>query len=121
MNKKLYVGNLPYSVTERDLRELFEQAGEVTDAAVITDRETGRSKGFGFVEMNTPEEATKAISQFNGHTLNNRQIQVSEARPREERGPRTGGSGGSRGGYGGDRGDRGDRDSYGGGSRRDRF
>ena len=120
MNKKLYVGNLPYSVTERDLRELFEQAGEVTDAAVITDRETGRSKGFGFVEMNTPEEATKAITQFNGHTLNNRQIQVSEARPREERGPRSGG--GSRGGYSGDRGDRGgDRDSYGGGNRRDRF
>src|SRR5271154_4617314 len=119
MNKKLYVGNLPYTVTERDLRELFEQAGEVTDAAVITDRETGRSKGFGFVEMNTPEEATKAISQFNGQTMNNRQIQVSEARPREERGPRTGG-GGNRGGYGGDRGG-GDRDSYGGGGRRDRF
>src|SRR5258707_5012610 len=96
MNKKLYVGNLPYSVTERDLRDLFEQAGEVTDAAVITDRETGRSKGFGFVEMNTPEDATKAITQFNGHTLNNRQIQVSESRPREERGPRSGG--GSRGG-----------------------
>jgi RNA recognition motif-containing protein len=88
MNKKLYVGNLPYSVTEQELRALFEQAGGVVDAAVITDRESGRSKGFGFVEMNTPEEAAKAISQLNGHTLNNRQIQVSEARPREERGPR---------------------------------
>ena len=88
MNKKLYVGNLAYSVTEQDLRALFEQAGEVVEAAVITDRETGRSKGFGFVEMNTPEEATQAISQFNGHTLNNRPIQVSEARPREERAPR---------------------------------
>ena len=120
MNKKLYVGNLPYSVTEHELRELFAQAGEVTDAAVIMDRETGRSKGFGFVEMNTPEEATKAISQLNGHSLNNRQIQVSEARPREERGPRGGGDRGSRGGYGGDRGDRGDSDGYGGG-RRDRF
>ena len=113
MNKKLYVGNLPYSVTEVELRELFEQAGQVTDAAVIMDRETGRSKGFGFVEMNTPEEATKAITQFNGHTLANRQIQVSEARPREERGPRRdgGGGGGGRGGYGG-----GD-----GGGRRDRY
>jgi cold-inducible RNA-binding protein len=107
MNKKLYVGNLPYSVTESELRALFEQAGGVADAAVIVDRETGRSKGFGFVEMNTPEEASKAISQFNGHTLNNRQIQVSEARPREERGPRRNG--------GGDRGDRG------GGDRRNRF
>ncbi len=88
MNKKLYVGNLPYSATEQELRALFEQAGGVVDVAVITDRESGRSKGFGFVEMNTPEEAAKAISQFNGHTLDNRQIQVSEARPREERGPR---------------------------------
>jgi cold-inducible RNA-binding protein len=96
MNKKLYVGNLPYSVNESQLRELFEQAGTVTDAAVITDRETGRSKGFGFVEMDTPEEATKAISQFNGHSMDSRQIQVSEARPREERGPRSGG--GNRGG-----------------------
>ena len=120
MNKKLYVGNLPYSVTEHELRELFGQAGEVTDAAVIMDRETGRSKGFGFVEMNTPEEATKAITQFNGHSLNNRQIQVSEARPREDRGARGGDRGGSRGAYGGDRGDRGDSDGYGGG-RRDRF
>ncbi len=88
MNKKLYVGNLAYSVTEAELRALFEQAGGVVEAAVIMDRETGRSKGFGFVEMNTPEEATKAISQFNGHSLNNRPIQVSEARPREDRGPR---------------------------------
>ena len=98
MNKKLYVGNLPYSVTENDLRALFEQAGTVTDAAVITDRETGRSKGFGFVEMDTDEEATKAITQFNGYSMDNRQIQVSEARPREERGPRNGG--GNRGGGG---------------------
>jgi RNA recognition motif-containing protein len=112
MNKKLYVGNLPYSVTDQDLRTLFEQAGVVADAAVIMDRETGRSKGFGFVEMDTPEDATKAITQFNGHTINNRQIQVSEARPREERGPR--------------RNDRGDRDGggygdRGGGDRRSRF
>jgi RNA recognition motif-containing protein len=113
MNKKLYVGNLPYSVTEEELRALFEQVGVVADAAVITDRETGRSKGFGFVEMDTPEEASKAISQFNGHTLNNRQIQVSEARPREDRGPRRT----DRGDRGGDRGF-GDR---GGGEHRSRF
>ncbi|HLY24749.1 MAG TPA: RNA-binding protein [Aggregatilineales bacterium] len=100
MNKKLYVGNLPYNVTEGELRELFAQAGQVTDAAVIIDRETGRSRGFGFVEMNTPEEATKAISQFNGHTMNNRQLQVSEARPRE---PRANNGGSDRGNYGGDR------------------
>ena len=100
MNKKLYVGNLPYNVTERELRELFEQAGQVTEAAVIIDRETGRSRGFGFVEMNSPEEATKAISQFNGHTMNNRQLQVSEARPRE---PRANNGGSGRGNYGGDR------------------
>ena len=107
MNKKLYVGNLPYTVTERDLRTLFEQAGGVTEAAVITDRETGRSKGFGFVEMNTPEEATKAISQLNGYTINNRQIQVSEARPKEERPRRDDrGGGGDRRGGGGDRRDR---------------
>jgi cold-inducible RNA-binding protein len=104
MNKKLYVGNLPYKVTEQDLRTLFEQAGAVTDAAVITDRETGRSKGFGFVEMSTPEEASKAISQLNGHTMDNRQIQVSEARPREER-PRRDSN--RDGGYGG-----GNRDRY---------
>ncbi|MEP7288699.1 MAG: RNA-binding protein [Chloroflexota bacterium] len=90
MNKKLYVGNLPYSVTEIELRDLFEQAGAVLDAAVIMDRETGRSKGFGFVEMETEDEAGKAITQLNGHTLGNRQIQVSEARPREERGSRAG-------------------------------
>jgi len=111
-NKKLYVGNLPYSVNEQDLRTLFEQAGEVADAAVIMDRETGRSKGFGFVEMNTVEEAGKAITQLNGYTLSNRQIQVSEARPREER---TGGGGGSRRNDGG----RSNGNGYGGG--RDRY
>ena len=109
MNKKLYVGNLPYSVTEQELRTLFEQAGGVADVAVIMDRETGRSKGFGFVEMNTPEEATKAISQINGHTISNRQIQVSEARPREERSDRPPRDNRDRG-----------RDDRGGG-RRDRF
>src|SRR5579871_56454 len=108
MNTKLYVGNLPYSATEAELRTLFEQAGTVNEAAVITDRESGRSKGFGFVEMSSPEEASKAITQFNGYSMNNRQIQVSEARPKEDRPPRSGGGGGYGGGgsRGGDRGDR---------------
>ena len=129
MGKKLYVGNLSYELSDSALSKLFEPYGTVESAQIIMDRDTNRSKGFGFVEMNTDEEATKAIAQLNGHTLNNRQIQVSEARPREERGPRPGG-GGRSGGYG-DRGDRGggsggyggDRDSYGGGGggRRDRF
>ncbi len=102
MAKKLYVGNLPYSVDQQELRTLFEQAGGVVEATVITDRETGRSKGFGFVEMNTDEEATKAITELNGHMIGNRQIQVSEARPREERPPRRD----DRGGRGGGRPDR---------------
>ena len=112
MNKKLYVGNLPYSTTEAQVRELFGQAGEITEVALITDRETGRPKGFGFVEMATVEGAQEAIKRFNGYTLSNRNLTVNEARPREDRGDR----GGDRGGYGGGR-----RDDYGGGSRRERF
>jgi cold-inducible RNA-binding protein len=97
MSKKLYVGNLPYSVNEQQLREMFEKSGTVTDVAVIMDRETGRSKGFGFVTMNSAEEATKAIQQYNGFMMGNRNLTVNEARPREERS--TGGfGGGSRGG-----------------------
>lgn len=97
MESKLYVGNLSYSTTEDDLRELFAQAGTVKSATVITDRDSGRSKGFGFVEMETQAEAEKAISQFNGFTLQNRVLTVNIARPREER-PRSGGysSGGSK-------------------------
>ena len=108
MNKKLYVGNLPYSTTEAQVRELFEQAGEITEVALITDRETGRPKGFGFVEMATVEGAQEAIKRFNGYSLNNRNLTVNEARPREER------SGG--GGYGGGNRDR-DGGGYGGGNR----
>jgi RNA recognition motif-containing protein len=112
MTKKLYVGNLSYSVTEEQVRELFSQAGEVDSVALITDRETGRAKGFGFVEMNTEEGSKEAIRRFNGYTLDNRNLTVNEARPREERsgggGYRGGGgerrssgrSGGGRGGYG---------------------
>jgi cold-inducible RNA-binding protein len=102
MNKKLYVGNLPYSATEAQVRALFEQAGEISDVALITDRETGRPKGFGFVEMATVEAAQEAIKRFNGYTLDNRNLTVNEARPREERGPRRDDRG-DRGGYGGGR------------------
>jgi RNA recognition motif-containing protein len=112
MNKKLYVGNLPYSTTEAQVRSLFEQAGEITDVALITDRETGRPKGFGFVEMATEEGAQEAIKRFNGYTLDNRNLTVNEARPREER------SGG--GGFGGGRRDDRNGGFGGGGGNRDR-
>jgi len=91
VTKKLYVGNMSYSTTEQQIRELFSQAGEITEIALITDRETGRAKGFGFVEMATEEGAKEAIKRFNGHSLNDRTLTVNEARPREER---SGGGGG---------------------------
>ena len=115
MGKRLYVGNLAYSVTEDQLRTLFEQDGETEKVTVITDRETGRSKGFGFVEMATDETAEEAIKKFNGTSFQNRTLTVNEAKPREDRPPRSGGyggGGGDRGGYGG-----GDRGGYGGGDR----
>lgn len=120
MAKKLYVGNLSYSVTQEQLENLFAQAGEVTEASIITDRDSGRSKGFGFVEMSTEEEAQEAISKFNGYSLDNRTLTVNEARPREER-PRNRDNRDNYGGGGGNR-----RNSYSdrersGGSRRDRF
>jgi cold-inducible RNA-binding protein len=107
VNKKLYVGNLPYTATDNEIRALFEQVGEIAEVTVIMDRETGRSKGFGFVEMATEEGAQEAIRKFNGYQLNNRPLTVNEARPREER------SGG--GGYGGGR--RGGNDRRGGDDR----
>jgi RNA recognition motif-containing protein len=82
---KLYVGNLSYDVTQEQMRELFAQAGEITEITIITDRETGRSKGFGFVEMTTADAASEAIKRFNGYNMDNRSLTVSEARPREER------------------------------------
>jgi cold-inducible RNA-binding protein len=90
MTKKLYVGNLPYETTQDQIRTLFAEAGEVTDVSLITDRETGRLKGFGFVEMATDEAGQEAIKRFNGYTLGERALTVNEARPREERsnGPR---------------------------------
>ena len=92
MAKKLYVGNLSYNVTEPQIRELFAQVGEITEVNVIMDRETGRSKGFAFVQMSDDKAAQDAIRRFNGHSLDDRALSVSEARPREERS----GNGGSR-------------------------
>ena len=86
MEAKVYVGNLSYETTEQELRELFTQAGNVTSVALIKDRDSGRSKGFAFVEMGNQAEAQKAISMFNGYTLNERPLTVNLARPREERG-----------------------------------
>jgi len=85
MNKKLYVGNMPYSTTEDKIRTLFAEAGQVTEVTLITDRETGRPKGFGFVEMETEEGGQEAIKRFNGQALGDRTLTVNEARPREER------------------------------------
>ena len=145
MGNRLYIGNLSFNATETDLMDLFGQAGQVKDVALIQDRVTGKSRGFAFVTMNTDEEAANAISQFNGKSVEGRTISVNEARPREER-PSGGGGGGGRsysgggggggggggysggggggysggggGGYGGDRG--GDRGGRGGGGGRDR-
>ena len=85
VSKKLYVGNLPYQTSQDQIRELFAQAGEVAEVTVITDRETGRPKGFGFVEMATEEGGKEAIKRFNGHAMGDRTLTVNEARPREER------------------------------------
>ena len=112
MSMKLYVGNLSFQTSSEDLQELFAKAGTVESATVVEDRETGRSRGFGFVEMATNEEGQAAIQQFNGKEFNGRNLTVNEARPREDRGGR-GGGGGGRGGYGGGGGGRGG--GYGGG------
>ena len=116
MEVKLYVGNLSYTTTEDELRTLFAQAGTVASVAVIKDRETGKPKGFAFVEMSTQAEAQKAITMFNGHRIAERTLTVNLARPREERSGGGGFGGGSRGGRGGSRGG-GDR-NRGGGSHR---
>ncbi len=109
MSTKLYVGNLAFGVTSDDLHEHFAQAGTVESAKVVEDRDTGRSRGFGFVEMVSSEEAMAAIEQFNGQDFDGRNLVVNEARPREE------GGGGGRGGYGG--GGRGGSGGSGGGGR----
>jgi cold-inducible RNA-binding protein len=119
MGKKLYVGNLPYSATDQILVDTFSQVGTVASAKIIMDRDTGRSKGFGFVEMTTDEEAATAIEQFNGADFDGRRMTVSEARPMA---PREGGGGGGRGfGGGGGGGGRGGFGGGGGGGGRGRY
>src|SRR6185295_14585831 len=112
MGTKLYVGNLSFRTTSDELRDAFAAVGTVESASVIEDRDTGRSRGFAFVEMGTAEEAAAAIEQFNGKEFGGRNLTVNEAKPRADRGGRGGGYGGGRdrGGYGGD--DRGDRGGY---------
>jgi RNA recognition motif-containing protein len=109
MGKKLYVGNLPFSATDESLNATFAQSGTVESAKIITDRDTGRSKGFGFVEMSTEAEAVNAISMFNGAEYDGRPMTVNEAKPMAPRENR-GGGGGGRGGFGG-----GGRGGFGGG------
>ncbi len=110
---KLYVGNIDFQTSEYDLEQLFGQSGTVTSANIIADRETGRSRGFGFVEMSSQEEGEAAIAEFNGKQLNGRALIVNEARQRES----GGGGGGGRGGYGGGGGRGGSRGGGGGGNR----
>lgn len=138
MSKNLYVGNLPFSTSDRDLQEHFSQAGQVASVNIIMDKFSGKSRGFGFVEMSTEEEARKAVDTLHGSQLDGRSITVAEARPKGEGGGgggggysgggggggHRGGGGGDRGGYrggggggGGYRGDRGDRGDRGGGER----
>jgi cold-inducible RNA-binding protein len=112
MGNKLYVGNLPYTVRDEDLQQSFSEYGSVSSAKVMMERDTGRSKGFGFVEMGSDAEAQAAISGMNGQSLGGRSVTVNEARPMEARPPRTGGYGGGGdrsggGGYGGGGGGRG--------------
>jgi RNA recognition motif-containing protein len=119
MGNKLYVGNLPYTVRDEDLQQSFSQYGSVSSAKVMMERDTGRSKGFGFVEMGNDAEAQAAIAGMNGQSLGGRSITVNEARPMEARPPRSGGGGyggggGGGGGYGGG-GDRSGGGGYGGG------
>jgi RNA recognition motif-containing protein len=135
MGKKLYVGNLSYSVDSSELEQLFGAHGQVVSAQIINDRDTGRSKGFGFVEMSSDAEAQAAITALNGQQHEGRALTVNEARPREERGGGGGGGGGGgrgfggggggRGGYGGGGGGGGGRGGFGGGGRdrggRDRY
>ena len=113
MSMKLYVGNLAFQTSSEDLQQLFAQAGTVESASVVEDRDTGRSRGFGFVEMASKEEGEAAITQFNGKEFNGRNLTVNEARPREDRGNR--GGGGGRGGFGGGRGGGGGYGNRGGG------
>jgi len=115
MSTKLYVGNLSFDTSGADLEELFGEVGTVESATVIEDRDTGRSRGFGFIEMASKEEANQAIEQLNGREVDGRELKVNEAKPRESRGG--GDGGGGRGGYGGGGGGRGGYGGGGGGNR----
>jgi cold-inducible RNA-binding protein len=112
MGSKIYVGNLPFSATSESLNEMFAKFGTVESAKIVMDRDTNRSKGFGFVEMASADDAAKAIEKLNGQDNGGRSLVVNEARPME---PRTGGFGGGGGGRGGDRGGGGGRGGFGGG------
>jgi RNA recognition motif-containing protein len=120
MSSKLYVGNLSFQTSSEDLQKLFAQVGTVESATIVEDRDTGRSRGFGFVEMATKEEGQKAIEEFNGKDFNGRNLTVNEARPREDRGNRGGGQRGGGRGFGGNRGGGGRNFGGGGGGRNDR-
>ncbi len=121
MGNKLYVGNLSYNVGDSELEQLFASFGTVSSAKIITDRDTGRSKGFGFVEMGTDDEASAAITGLNGKEVDGRALTVNEAKPKTDNGGRGGfGGGGGRGGFGGKGGSRGGFGG-GGGGRRDRY
>ena len=111
MSMKLYVGNLSFNTSTQELNELFATVGTVESSNIIEDRETGRSRGFGFVEMSSKEEGKTAIEQLNGKEIDGRELKVNEAKPQENRG----GGGGGRGGYGGGGGNRGGGGGYGGG------
>jgi cold-inducible RNA-binding protein len=113
--KNIFVGNLSFSTTEDELRQMFEAYGQVDRVSIMTDRDTGRSRGFGFVEMASNEDGEKAITALNGSQIGGRTLNVNEARPKTER------SAGGGGGGGRDRGDRGGRGGGGGGGRRDRY
>ena len=121
MSMKLYVGNLAFATSSQELQELFAQAGTVQSASVIEDRDTGRSRGFGFVEMSSKEEGEAAIAQLNGKEMNGRALNVNEAKPRENRGGGggRGGFGGNRGGGGGYNGNRGGGGGFSGGGNRE--
>ncbi len=101
MSKKLYVGNLPFSVTQDQLKEMFSSYGEITEATLVIDKYSSRSRGFGFVTLADDAAADKAIAEMNGKVVEDRPLKVSEAKPMEERGERRGGGGGQGGGYGG--------------------